>query len=231
MAESKSKKPGKIRKILVSILVVLLVLCGLALIFNEQIKSFVVNRISTTALNKPISSSKPKKGQFDYDAVRPVDTKDVAKAATSNAAGSIGKIAIPDVDIHLPIFYGLAQTNLMRGAGTMKQNETMGEEGNYCLAGHHMEDNNILFGPLANIDMGAKVYLTDGKNVYTYKVTLKKIVNEDQVQWLNDVPGQKLLTLVTCSSGTPGVKTRIIVRGELQQVQPANKSTLKVFDK
>ena len=119
----------------------------------------------------------------------------------------------------------------MRGAGTMKQNETMGEEGNYCLAGHHMEDNNILFGPLANIGVGAKVYLTDGKNVYTYKVILKKIVNEDQVQWLNDVPGQKLLTLVTCSSGTPGVKTRIIVRGELQQVQPANKSTLKVFDK
>ena len=206
-------------------------MCGLALIFNEQIKSFVVNHISTTALNKPISSSKPKKGQFNYDAVRPVDTKDVAKAATSNAAGSIGKIAIPDVGIHLPVFYGLAQNNLMRGAGTMKQNETMGEEGNYCLAGHHMEDNNILFGPLANIGVGAKVYLTDGKNVYTYKVTLKKIVNEDQVQWLNDVPGQKLLTLVTCSSGTPGVKTRIIVRGELQQVQPANKSTLKVFDK
>lgn len=231
MAESKSKKHGKVRKTLVSILVVLLVLCGLALIFNEQIKSFVVNHISTTALNKPISSSKPKKGQFDYGAVRPVDTKDVAKAATSNAAGLIGKIAIPDVGIHLPVFYGLAQSNLMRGAGTMKQNETMGEEGNYCLAGHHMEDNNILFGPLANIGVGAKVYLTDGKNVYTYKVTLKKIVNEDQVQWLNDVPGQKLLTLVTCSSGTPGVKTRIIVRGELQQVQPANKSTLKVFDK
>ena len=93
MAASRSKKHGKVRKIFVSILVVLLVLCGLALIFNEQIKSFVVNHISTTALNKPISSSKPKKGQFNYDAVRPVDTKDVAKAATSNAAGSIGKIA------------------------------------------------------------------------------------------------------------------------------------------
>ena len=105
-----------------------------------------------------------------------------------------------------------------------------GEEGNYCLAGHHMEDNSILFGPLANIGVGAKVYLTDGKNVYTYKVTLKKVVNEDQVQWLNDVPGQKLLTLGNpAPSGTPGVKTRIIVRGELQQVQSANKSTLKVF--
>ena len=56
MAESRSKKHGKVRKTLVSILVILLVLCGLALIFNEQIKSFVVNHISTTALNKPFKA-------------------------------------------------------------------------------------------------------------------------------------------------------------------------------
>src|SRR5699024_9616037 len=99
MAESRSKKHGKVRKTLVSLFVMFLVLCGLACIFNEQIKSFVVNHVSTTALNKTISSSKPKKGQFDYDAVRPVDTKDVAKAATSNAAGSSGKTAIPEVGI------------------------------------------------------------------------------------------------------------------------------------
>lgn len=232
MTESRRKKSsGKGKKILISILVGILVICGLALIFNEQIKSFVVNHISTTALNQPIGNSKGKKGQFDYDAVRPVDTKDVAKAATSNDTGSIGKIAIPSVDIHLPVFYGLAQNNLMRGAGTMKPNETMGEEGNYCLAGHHMEDNKILFGPLANIKEGDKIYLTDGNNVYTYHVALKRIVNEDQVQWLNDVPGQKLVTLITCSSGTPGVKTRIVVQGALDQVQKANKQTMKVFNR
>lgn len=232
MTELRRKKSnGKGKKVFVSILVGLLVVCGLALIFNEQIKSFVVNHISTTALNQPISDSKGKKGQFDYDAVRPANTKDVAKAATSNDTGSIGKIAIPSVGIHLPIFYGLAQNNLMRGAGTMKPNETMGEEGNYCLAGHHMEDNSILFGPLAKIQEGAKVYLTDGKNVYLYHVALKRVVDADQVQWLNDIPGQKLLTLITCSSGTPGVKTRIVVQGYLEQVQKADKQSMKVFSK
>ena len=55
MTESRRKKSsGKGKKILISILVGLLVVCGLALIFNEQIKSFVVNHISTTALNQPI---------------------------------------------------------------------------------------------------------------------------------------------------------------------------------
>lgn len=224
------KKKGRIKKILVSILVVLLTIVGLALVFNEQIKTFIVNHISTTALEKPIEKQKPKKGNFDYDKVKPIDTKDVAKAATSDAEGSIGKIAIPQVGIKLPIFYGLAQNNLMRGAGTMKPNEKMGEEGNYALAGHHMEDNSILFGPLENIKTGASIYVTDGKKVYTYKVTDKKVVNEDQVQWIDNVAGKKLITLVTCSSGEPGVKTRIIVRGELEQTQDATKKTLEVFN-
>lgn len=225
------KKTGRLKKVLFSILIVILTVAGLALIFNEQIKSFVVNHISTTALDKPIQKKHPKKGNFNYESVKPIDTKDVAKAAATNTEGSIGKIAIPEVGIHLPIFYGLAQNNLMRGAGTMKPNEQMGEIGNYALAGHHMEDNNILFGPLENIGVGAKIYVTDGKKVYTYKVTRKVTVNESQVQWIDDVPGKKLITLVTCSSGQEGVKTRIIVRGELADVQDANKSTLKVFEK
>lgn len=225
----KSKK-HRVRHVLLSILIVLLLVVGIALIFNEQIKSFVVNHISTTSLEKPISKTEHKKGNFNYDAVKPVDTKDVAKAATTDAAGSIGKIAIPQINLHLPIFYGLAQNNLMRGAGTMKPNEQMGE-GNYSLAGHHMEDNNILFGPLANLKVGAKIYITNGQNVYTYKSTQKVVVNEDQVQWINDVPGQKLITLVTCASGKLGETNRIIIRGELQQIQKVDKNTMKVFDK
>ena len=118
----------------------------------------------------------------------------------------------------------------MRGAGTMKQDEQMGETGNYALAGHHMENEKILFGPLENIQKGDKIYVTNGQNVYTYKVTQKVIVNQTQVQWLDNVPNQKLITLVTCSSGQEGVQTRIIVRGELVATQNGTKKSLKVFN-
>lgn len=228
---AKHKKTGKVKKIILGIVITLLVISGLVLIFNEQIKSFIVNRISTTAMEKPIRENNNQKGDFDYDKVKAIDTKDVAKAATTSPADSIGKISIPDVGIKLPIFSGLAQNNLMRGAGTMKPDEQMGEVGNYALAGHHMEDNDILFGPLEKIELGDKVYVTNGEKVFTYKVTKKVTVNESQIQWINNIPNQKLITLVTCSSGQEGVKTRIIVRGELVQIQDANPKTMKIFSK
>ena len=225
------KKAKHLKNFFVGLLVVILTVAGLTLIFNEQIKTFIVNRMTTTALNQPIKKQQgTKKGNFDYDSVKAVDTKDVVNAATSDASDSIGKIAIPKVGIRLPIFYGLSQNNLMRGAGTMKQDEQMGETGNYALAGHHMENEKILFGPLENIQKGDKIYVTNGQNVYTYKVTQKVIVNQTQVQWLDNVPNQKLITLVTCSSGQEGVQTRIIVRGELVATQNATKKSLKVFN-
>lgn len=74
----------------------------------------------------------------------------------------IGKIAVPAVGLKLPIFEGINDNNLLRGAGTMKENEKMGE-GNYALAGHHMNNPDILFSPLAKAQVGELVYLTDGK--------------------------------------------------------------------
>ena len=49
----------------------------------------------------------------------------------------IGGIAIPEVEINLPIFKGLDNVNLFYGAGTMKPDQRMGE-GNYSLASHHI---------------------------------------------------------------------------------------------
>lgn len=228
------QKAGKSRVWLVRVLLVIGLLIGLALVFNEQIKLFVVDHLSERTMQtidkKSVKKNEQSKGNFDFKSVKALDVQHVAKAATTaNARNAIGKIAIPSVKMRLPILKGLSNENLSTGAGTMKADQTLGQ-GNYALAGHYMTNQGILFSPLKNVQLGNKLYLTDMSKVYTYTVTTKTTVNETQVQWVNDVAGKKLVTLVTCASATEGETNRIIVQGSLTQTTDATKSALQVFN-
>lgn len=228
------QKAGKSRVWLVRVLLVIGLLIGLALVFNEQIKLFVVDHLSERTMQtidkKSVKKNEQSKGNFDFKSVKALDVQHVAKAATTaNARNAIGKIAIPSVKMRLPILKGLSNENLSTGAGTMKADQTLGQ-GNYALAGHYMTNQGILFSPLKNVQLGNKLYLTDMSKVYTYTVTTKTTVNETQVQWINDVAGKRLVTLVTCASATEGETNRIIVQGILTQTTDATKSALQVFN-
>lgn len=204
---------------------VLLLAIGLAMIFNEQIKNIVIGDMTNNALKSETQSvdrAKKSKTSFDFKKVKPAGPAAV-KDAWSDNTHAIGKLAIPAVKMKLPIFYGLRNENLLRGTGTMKSNEKMGQ-GNYALAGHHMKDPRILFSPLTKVKKGELIYLTDNKRVYQYRITVKKVVDEYQVQWIEDVPGKKLLTLVTCLTAKTGENNRIVVRGELVKIESLKKS-------
>ncbi|KRM97231.1 sortase [Liquorilactobacillus aquaticus DSM 21051] len=209
-------------------LLILLLVIGLALVFNEQIKDKIIDNMTHTALkSKPQSLAKAqkKKTSFDFKKVKPVGASEVKEALTADKQ-TIGKLAIPAVKLKLPVFYGIRNENLLRGTGTMKKEEKMGQ-GNYALAGHHMSNPNILFSPLAKVKKGNMIYLTNGKRVYEYRVTDKRVVDAYQVQWIEDVPGEKLITLVTCLTAKTGENNRIIVRGELLKNVPLKET--KVF--
>ncbi|MGX5378232.1 class A sortase [Ligilactobacillus sp. LYQ135] len=220
---------SKIKKFLYSFFMIFLVCLGLALIFNEQIKTYIVHHMQENALEQPINQKKPKNGQFDATKVGAVSSKDVAKAATQPVSDSIGKIAIPDIGLKLPIFYGMSNSNMVRGACTMRADEQMGMLGNYTLAGHHMLDNNLLFGPLQNAKKGQLIYLTDGKQVFVYKIETKTVVDEHQTQWLDSNSDQHLITLVTCASGQEGETRRIIIRGILQSTNQYDSTNSNLF--
>ncbi|KRL79475.1 class A sortase [Ligilactobacillus equi] len=204
----------------------ILLVAGLYLIFNKQITYALINHSQKTELSKKIEGSKhSSQADFDFENVKSLDNQTTVKSLSDDAA-VIGKIAIPDLKIKLPIYEGLSNYGLAKGAGTMKAGEQMGE-GNYSLAGHHMDDINVLFGQLENAKPGMKVYLTDGKKVYIYKITEKKIITKYEVNYLDDVPDQKLLTLITCAEGG---KTRYMVRGVLEKTMKlTGKTEHKLF--
>ncbi|MGZ7204728.1 class A sortase, partial [Streptococcus pyogenes] len=92
----------------------------------------------------------------------------------------IGGIAIPDFGVNLPIFKGLSNVALMYGAGTMKEDQVMGQ-GNYTLASHHVFGiagaSETLFSPLEKSKAGMKIYVTDKENIYVYVITEVEVLN------------------------------------------------------
>ncbi|MCX2454930.1 class A sortase [Lacticaseibacillus nasuensis] len=229
--QKRTKSPHRGRVWAWRIFLTLGLLIGLALVFNEPIKLWVVdllgNRASQHLDADTIKQNEKVKGSFDFDAVNALDLTTVGKAAGANLK-PIGMIAVPSVKMKLPIFKGLANSNLSAGAGTMKPDQKMGE-GNYALAGHYMTNKGILFSPLKGVTRGDNVYITDLTKVYTYKVTSKAVIYESHVEVIDDVPGKKLITLITCASATEGETNRIFIRGALTSAKPITAQTEKLF--
>lgn len=188
---------------------------GFLLVINESLKSLLITRMSRGDIVQTIgfrgNHSRPNDSNFDFSSVKPGNWKNTLKAWQSNTAG-IGEIAIPSVRLKLPIYGGLNNENLLKGAGTMRANEQMGG-GNYALASHHMADPQILFSPLARVQRGQRVYLTNNKCVYVYQVQSKKVISKYQVGYLKAMPHKRTLTLMTCLTASIGESKRILVKG------------------
>ena len=221
----KSKK-NKRRNLFLNILAGFLILLSLALIFNSKIRDlFMVwntNKYQVSQVTKEkIEENKEAEGNFDFDSVKSISSEAVLAAQwDAQQLPVIGGIAIPEVEINLPIFKGLDNVNLFYGAGTMKANQKMGE-GNYSLASHHIftaeNASQMLFSPLVNAKAGMKIYLTDKDKVYTYEIREVKHVTPDRVDEIEDREGVKEITLVTCVDYN--ATERIIVKGDFKEVK------------
>ena len=240
MSHRKMKKNNR-KNILINILAGFLILLSLALIFNAQIRDiFMVwntNKYQVSQVTKEkIEENKEAEGNFDFDSVKSISSEAVLAAQwDAQQLPVIGGIAIPEVEINLPIFKGLDNVNLFYGAGTMKANQKMGE-GNYSLASHHIftaeNASQMLFSPLVNAKAGMKIYLTDKDKVYTYEIREVKHVTPDRVDEIEDRDGIKEITLVTCVDYD--ATERIIVKGDFKEVKAYSETSddvLSAFNK
>ncbi|USS87771.1 class A sortase [Fructilactobacillus hinvesii] len=218
MAQSKPQRPWL--KWAERVLLVLLLLVGLTLVFSSQIESYWIQWQShqkvTNISQQEVKRGEQQTGTYNYKNVQAVSENAIVQSEKARKTDAIGSIEIPALKINLPIFKGLNSENLTIGAGTMKPEQKLGE-GNYTLAGHHMQNPDVLFSPLAKAQKDQVVTVKAGKQTCRYRITKIKVVPETDVSVLNDVPGKKLLTLVTCASGNPGETRRLIVTGELMK--------------
>ncbi|MGO2696478.1 MAG: class A sortase [Bavariicoccus seileri] len=216
----KTKPSKKSHSIGLSILSALLLLIGLALVFNQQIKDILMDRLVAEQKTEQYTATVLKDNNeapanFDLDTVVDVDMSEVLKATmTQSDLPVIGFIAVPAVSLDLPIYKGVANEQLLSGAGTLREDQKMGI-GNYPLASHRMANPTLLFTPLLNLKLGDKIYLTDLETIYTYKTTYIDTVEPDRIDlaYEEDVT-TTVVTLFTCN--VTGSK-REVFRGELEE--------------
>ncbi|MEC1487793.1 class A sortase [Bacillus subtilis] len=199
-------------------IITVFILFGLLLISSPYIKGGIIAYLSKSQSESALTVEQLKKNnereaEFEFDSIKPPELMDAVKAGFDHDKKAvIGRITIKSVDLELPIVKGTTNENLLIGAATMRRDQKMGE-GNYPLAGHHLKQKNLLFGPLENIKTGAQIVITDFKKDYIYSVTSKDIISEMDADVVEET-NKKEITLITCDKA---VKTegRLVVKGEL----------------
>ena len=232
---TKSKK-NKRKNLLINILAGFLILLSLALIFNSKIRDAFIawnsNKYQVSQVSKEkIEENQDTEGNFDFDSVKAISSEAVLASQWDNQKlPVIGGIAIPELEVNLPIFKGIANVNLLYGAGTMKRDQVMGK-GNYSLASHHIftGDNasQMLFSPLDRAKKGMKIHLTDKNKVYTYEISEVKRVTPDRVDEIDDRTGVDEITLVTCEDAA--ATERIIVKGDLKETKDYSQTSDEIL--
>lgn len=221
------KKTSKL-EIVRYILSAILLIAGIALLATQPVKQMLMKQQSETTKSElknltpeAIKSAENSDASYDYDAIHSISLDTILAAQQNKSkAPMIGEIAIPGVDINLPIVKGVSDDNLLVGAATMKPGQEMGV-GNYTLASHYSDAYNesLLFAPLIRAKEGMKIYLTDLSKVYTYEITSITLVEPTAVEVLDET-GENIITLVTCNDMS--ATKRRIVRGKLVSVQNAS---------
>ena len=199
------KKPKKKFNWRIFLATILFIIAGL-LFAAGPIRTFLLSRLQSEQIQAAsnitlaeVKANEVQDAEFDFSKVEAIDLNQVLKANFDKGKFlTLGQIAVPSVNLNLPIYKGLANEVLLSGAGTMKPDQKMGK-GNYALASHnYFGDMTMLFSPLVNLQIGDKIYITDLEYVYEYETTSIDIVQPTQVEVINDVPGKTEITLITC---------------------------------
>lgn len=233
----KSKKKFKLRNFIINCAVFLLFLVALALIFNSSIRNMIMvwhtNQYQVSKVSKEeIKQNKAVESSFEFSEVQSLSTEAVINAQwQAQKLPVIGGISIPEVSMNLPIFKGLDNVGLYYGAGTMKEDQQMGQ-GNYALASHHVFGitgaSDMLFSPLDRAKIGMKIYITDKDKIYTYTISSIESVAPERVDVINDTEGVSEITLVTCEDAA--ATSRTIVKGTLESTIDYDKAPKDILD-
>lgn len=112
---------------------------------------------------------------------------------TANVGAPVGVLAIPKLDLRVPVFDGTDDVTLNRGVGRIEGTAAMGASGNLGIAGHR----DGFFRGLKDIVVGDAIDVRSRNGSVRYRVSEILIVEPTDVHVL-DPTDRATLTLVTC---------------------------------
>ncbi|RSU08581.1 hypothetical protein CBF30_04950 [Vagococcus entomophilus] len=210
MKKNKRNNPKEIGfKLGIISLVYIAMLLVIAPFFKNQ---FIAYKIQSTnyVLNTGSTSSK---NNDLVEEIQPPTLHDAwLLAQRKQPIEANGKISIPELNIDLPIFSELSNSNLYLGAVAMYPDRNYQAE-NIVLLGHHLRSSQLLFGPLLHSKQGQRIYLSLHNHFLAYEIVQTTIVDQTNTSVLEN-KGRSDLTLITCDVPTYTEK-RFVVQAKL----------------
>jgi len=217
------------------IFVILLALAGLGLYFYPQVANYFSTRNATLAvqeytdfiesvdmdileaeLTKAQEYNKGLTGELVKDPFMPGSGIVLPKNYWEllHLTDTMGIVSIPKIDLELPFSHGTSPELLLRRVGHLEGSALpVGGLGTHAvLTGHTGLTNAKLFTDLRDLVIGDIFFIQVLHETLAYRVDQIKVVNPEVTEDLLPVPGQDLVTLITC---TPyGINShRLLVRG------------------
>ena len=150
-------------------------------------------------------------------------------------SGMMARLLIPAIDLDLPIYHGTDDDTLMNGLGHLEGTSLPvgGASTRSVITGHRGLASARMFTDLDKVKQGDTFTLETLDQVLVYRVNDIRVVDPDDTATLHQIPGEDLVTLITC---TPlGVNThRILITGEritptpLTEIEAAGKPSTAV---
>lgn len=138
-----------------------------------------------------------------------------AYEAQLSGVSAMSQIAIPAIDVRLPVYHGTSDNTLQKGLGHLYGSSlpTGGEGFHSVITGHTGLTTATLFDDLVDVKEGDVIYVSTFGERMKYQVYDIDVVLPDETDSLRAEAGRDLLTLVTC---TPyGINThRLLVHAE-----------------
>ena len=128
--------------------------------------------------------------------------------------GQVMMLSIPSIDLYQPILETLSDDNLNVALTQIKEDQVLGS-GNFTVAGHLSSVDGRHFNRLPEVQIGDEVSVLTDKQVYTFTVDSREVIEATDVDVLDD-GDQSEVTLITC---TPSGKKRLAVKGHLVDVE------------
>ncbi|WEV72371.1 class C sortase [Bifidobacterium sp. ESL0790] len=175
---------------------------------------------------KVAASGQPLLGEFvdPFDTgnpkAKPKSEKDQEyQSLLNDGTGMMGTIRIPKISVKMPIYHGTSDAVLQHGAGHLYGTSLPvgGPSTNAVLSGHTGLQNALLFTRIDELKKGDIFYVQTLGRTMGYRVVGIHVIKPDDTHLYKIVPGQDLVTLMTC---TPyGVNTeRLIITGTRQPI-------------
>lgn len=116
-------------------------------------------------------------------------------------AATIARLTIPKLKVSLPIFEHTSDQLLQFGACLLDGTSMpIGGQGTHAvISGHRGVPNATLFSHLPQLQTGDRFFITIGNKTLAYRVFKRQVIEPSDLSQLRLVPGQDLVTLMTCT--------------------------------